>query len=305
MRRRAAVVATMVAAAAFPAAASADVFVEVPATFLGGPIWRPISIAPTAPATGLPSLAPPAGAGACAAGSECLISGPGAQAEAGTPIEPPTDEIDPPQAAGTDGTLMSLSSGSRPAVPAMPPSESDLAPAFGTLLSPRAADWLAWQRPVLAWQKAAGASYYNIQIFRGRRRVMNAWSTQTRVRVPDGVLRQGRSYVWVVWPGMGPRSDAKYGAVIGRSSFAITLRPRLVFRSSGDGVVAELRPHIPFATVRVYHPSSSAKAAQRIVVVDARGLVRLRVNRRAAERLGALLVDRGPAPPVGLRGPGR
>jgi hypothetical protein len=107
-----------------------------------------------------------------------------------------------------------------------------------------------------------------------------------------------------VWPGIGRRSAATYGPAVGRSSFAITLRPRLVFRTSGDGVVAELRPHIPFATLRLYRPSSLTKSPRKVVTVSARSLVRLPTTRAAAEGLGALLVDRGPTPPVGLRGPG-
>jgi hypothetical protein len=301
MRRRTAVAAALIAATALPGAASADVFVEVPAPFLGGPIWKPISIAPTPEPTGRPSFAPPPSADVCQPDAPgCVIVGGGAEGDGVVPGAPTPSVIDPPP-----DQVESLSRAPGPVAPAMAPSAEEAQAAFGRLLRPRAADWLAWQRPVLSWRAAPRAAYYNVQIFRGMRRVMNAWSTDRRLRVPEGVLRQGRSYVWVVWPGIGPRANATYGPAVGRSTFAITLRPRLVFRASRGGVVAELRPHIPFARVRLYRPSTSESSAPRIVTLNARSLVRLSTTRSAAESLGALLVDRGPTPPVGLRGPGR
>jgi hypothetical protein len=41
------------------------------------------------------------------------------------------------------------------------------------------------------------------------------------------------------------------------------------------------------------------------VTIDRRGRFVLPISTRAAERLRAVLLDRGPQPPVGLRGPGR
>jgi hypothetical protein len=301
MRPSTTVVAALIAVTALPGVASADVFVEVPAPFLGGPIWRPISIAPTPDPTGRPSFAPAPSAAVCQPDAPgCVVVGTGAEGEGVVPGAPTPSVIDPPP-----DQVESLSRAPGPVAPAMAPSDQEAQTAFGRLLRPRAADWLAWQRPVLSWRTAPRAEYYNVQIFRGSRRVMNAWSADRRLKVPEGVLRQGRSYVWVVWPGVGARSNATYGPALGRSSFAITLRPRLVFRASRGGVVAELRPHIPFARVRLYRPSTSANWALRIVTVNARSLVRLPSTRSSAEQLGALLVDRGPTPPVGLRGPGR
>lgn len=317
MRRRVAVAALLIAGTALPSAASADVFVDVPTPFLGGPIWKPVLVqaAPT-DAQGRPSLAPRSSADSCqfSAPGDCVVVGPGAEIEVvplpapgpagiGVPAEGGAEDDTPPE-GDTPGTQMSLARQPRAAVPAMPPTDGDLAVAFGGLLSPKAADWLPWQRPVLTWRKAAGAAYYNVQIFRGTRRVLNAWSTDRRLKVPEGVLRQGRSYVWVVWPGAGKKSAAKYGSAVGRSSFAITLRPRLVFQTSGSGVVGELRPHIPFATLRLYRPTPTAARSKRLVTVDRNSRLRLSISPTAAERLGAVLVDRGPAPPVGLRGPG-
>jgi hypothetical protein len=319
MRRAPLALAVVAAAvASLPAAAQADVYVEVPTPFLGGPIWTPLpAFAPDA--AGRPSPAPRASAGPCrdAPGGDCLVLGPDAEIEpvplpAPGPGGPGVDdgtgvEDDPvPDTDTPDDGLAEQARTPGATMPAVPPSDADLARAFGGLLSPAAADWLPWRRPALRWRARAGATYYNVQIFRGGRRVLNAWSAHARLRVPDGVLRQGRSYVWVVWPATGPRRAARYGVAVGRSTFAVTLRPRIVFRTpgTGRGAIGEVRPHIPFGTLRLRRPGALTARVPRTVTLDRRGRFALPISTRAAERLGALLAERGPNPPVGLRGPG-
>ena len=72
----------------------------------------------------------------------------------------------------------------------MPPT-ADLLQAYGGLRFPGPADWLPWQQPTLRWNATPGAGYYNVQVFRGQRRVLNAWSPDTRLRVPDGRAAPG------------------------------------------------------------------------------------------------------------------
>ena len=316
--RRAPFVLAAVALTALPAVAQADVYVQVPTPFLGGPIWTPLP-AVTPDVSGRPSLAPRPTADPCraAAVGDCVVLGPGAEVEvvplpAPGPAGPGVDDGGPgdddpaPDADTPPGAQEATATSPSPATPAMPPTGAELAQAFGGLVSPAAADWLAWQRPTLRWKGRAGSSYYNVQIFRGQRRVLNAWSSRTHLKVPEGVLRQGRSYVWVVWPAAGPRRAARYGTAIGRSSFAVTLRPRIVFHTPGGsrGSVAEVRPHIPFGTLRLRRPGTLSARVPRIVTLDARGRFVLPISTRVAERLGAVLTGRGPTPPVGLRGPG-
>ena len=120
-----------------------------------------------------------------------------------------------------------------------------------------------------------------------------------------GVLKQGRTYVWVVWPANGPRRQASFALPVGRSTFAVTLRPRIVFRIRGRRAVnAEVRPHIPFGTLRLRRPDGLRARVPSVVTISRRGRFNLPISKRAAERLGAGLLDRGPEPPVGLRGPG-
>jgi hypothetical protein len=314
--RRAPLVLAAVTAVALPCPALADVPVEVPTPFLGGPIWSPLP-AVTPDAAGRPSLAPRPTADPCrsAPAGDCVVVGPGAEVEA-VPLPAPgpagpgvddgggvEDPVTDP-AADPEGQTAAARTAAR-AMPAMPPT-ADLLQAYGGLRSPGPADWLPWQRPTLRWAARPGADYYNVQIFRGQRRVLNAWSSRTRLRVPDGVLRQGRSYVWVVWPASGPRRAARYGVAVGRSTFAVTLRPRIVFRrpGAGRGTAGEVRPHIPFGTLRLRRPGALSARVPRTVTLDARSRFVLPIPPRAAERLGARLTGRGPTPPVGLRGPG-
>lgn len=319
MRRRASLALVAVGLIA-PGQAVADVFVTVPTPFLGGPIWTPLPSASPA-AAGRPST-PPAPASETCRGSapgDCVVIGPEAETDdaplpspgpagVGTPgdgvgvEDDPAPEEDTP-GAGDEGGQEAQEV---PATPAVPPTPVDMTTAYGGLVHPAPAAWLAWQRPTLRWTARPGAAYYNVQIFRGQRRVLNAWTDRTRLKVPDGVLRQGRSYVWSIWPGTGPRPAARYDAPVGRSTFAVTLRPRIVFTTPGTrrGTVAEVRPHIPFAKLRLSRPGPLAARVPQVVTLDRRGRFTLPISSRSAERLGAVLTDRGPVPPVGLRGPG-
>lgn len=313
------VVAALVLAA--PAAASADVYIEVPLRFLGGPIGAPVPAVAApgpdgVPVDGMPSRSPRGVSDPCQgeAPSDCMVWGSDADFDVPLPsagpggpgvvIEdegaaPPDEE--PIDGDGDDPDAASFEAGRPRAVPAAAPADDELAAAHDRLIFPRAADWLPWQRPTLRWRPTSAARYYNVQVFRGGRRVLNGWPRRAALRVPRGVLRQGRTYVWVVWPGRGRREDASFGPPVGRSSFAVTLRPRIVFRSTGSGVRAEVRPHIPGGVLRLVRPPALRRSVPARVRIGPRGRFALAVPRAAAERIGARLVGRGYAPPIGLR----
>ncbi len=328
MRRPAVLLAVTAAGLALPAAAAADVDISVPVTFLGGPIGNPLpALTPDGveAGPGRPSRAA-GGAVPCMGGTggDCLVWGPLADVEpaplplpgpgglgiapddgVGVEGDPPPDQDTPEDPEAPDDGA--VENAVRPkAIPAIAPVPAELKQAFGGLVSPRASDWLAWQRTTLRWKAFPRATDYNVQIFRGQRRVLNAWSKDTRLRVPLGVLKQGRTYVWVVWPANGPRRAARFALPVGRSTFAVTLRPRIVFRTMGRRAVsAEVRPHIPFGTLRLRRPDALRGRVPSVVTINRRGRFDLPISKRAAERIGAVLADRGPEPPVGLRGPGR
>jgi hypothetical protein len=82
--------------------------------------------------------------------------------------------------------------------------------------------------PLLRWEKARGAHYYNVQLFRGRTKLLSAWPTRTQLQLRRSWRyrdrRHGLSrghYRWYVWPGLGSRADHRYGALIGHSNFSI------------------------------------------------------------------------------------
>jgi hypothetical protein len=79
--------------------------------------------------------------------------------------------------------------------------------------------------PRLSWLPVKGASYYNVQMIRGHR-VLSAWPVHANVRVPLRWKYRGHHYRlrhglyrWYVWPGFGGRARAKYGRMLGGSTF--------------------------------------------------------------------------------------
>jgi len=79
--------------------------------------------------------------------------------------------------------------------------------------------------PKLVW--IGDANFFNVQVFRGNRKVLSAWPTKSafllkktwkydkrRYRMSAGAYR------WYVWPAHGTRANPEYGALLGTSSFA-------------------------------------------------------------------------------------
>jgi hypothetical protein len=80
--------------------------------------------------------------------------------------------------------------------------------------------------PLLAWVPVRKATYYNVQLFRGTRKVLSAWPAKAHLRLRRTWVYHGRryrlkrgAYRWVAWPGFGPRSAQRYGRLIGSSTF--------------------------------------------------------------------------------------
>jgi hypothetical protein len=79
----------------------------------------------------------------------------------------------------------------------------------------------------LAWTPVPGASYYNVQLYRGGK-ILTEWPRRADFRLPTSWrysggrhrLSPGR-YRWYVWPGFGPLAKAHYGRVIGTGTFVV------------------------------------------------------------------------------------
>lgn len=87
-------------------------------------------------------------------------------------------------------------------------------------------------KPILRWESVRRASYYHVQLFHGRRRILAAWPATHQLRVPTAWKWHGRSYRlrpghyrWFVWAGFGPRSFARYGA-LGSAQFIVPPRSK-------------------------------------------------------------------------------
>ena len=83
--------------------------------------------------------------------------------------------------------------------------------------------------PLLRWTADGKADYYNVQLYRGNRKVLSAWPKRAGFQLASKWsyrghryrLRPGK-YRWYVWPGFGRRSAVRYGAAIGSSTFVVT-----------------------------------------------------------------------------------
>ena len=80
--------------------------------------------------------------------------------------------------------------------------------------------------PLLRWHQVDGARYYNLQLFRGRTKILSAWPAQPRFQLQSSWTFHGHryrltrgSYRWYAWPGFGPRAAGRYGRVVRRGTF--------------------------------------------------------------------------------------
>lgn len=82
--------------------------------------------------------------------------------------------------------------------------------------------------PLLRWTAVRRASYYNVQLYRGKHKVLSIWPGQASLQLTStwrfhGHRRRLRpgTYHWFVWPGYGRRSAAHYGHRVGTSTFVV------------------------------------------------------------------------------------
>ena len=85
-------------------------------------------------------------------------------------------------------------------------------------------------KPILRWNRVHGAQYYNVQLYRGTKRVFAAWPAKSQLGLPAGWRWNGKrqrlsagKYRWYVWAGFGARSFAHYQTV-GSAQFIVPRR---------------------------------------------------------------------------------
>jgi hypothetical protein len=82
--------------------------------------------------------------------------------------------------------------------------------------------------PLLLWDRVKRAGYYNVQLYRGSKKVLTRWPKRPRLqltqvwRYSNGRrrLRAGR-YTWYVFPGIGRRSKQRFGRLLDSSTFTV------------------------------------------------------------------------------------
>jgi hypothetical protein len=82
--------------------------------------------------------------------------------------------------------------------------------------------------PTFRWAGVRGAAFYNIQLWKNGEKILSRWPGKARQVLSRGWRYRGRRYslshgvyVWYVWPGFGPRTQARYGQLLGYASFRV------------------------------------------------------------------------------------
>jgi hypothetical protein len=85
--------------------------------------------------------------------------------------------------------------------------------------------------PLLVWKRVRHARYYNVQLLHGSTKILSSWPRKPRLqlerrwRFGHRVRRLVRGrYCWYVWPGLGTRSERRYGPRLGKSCFTVVRR---------------------------------------------------------------------------------
>ena len=100
-------------------------------------------------------------------------------------------------------------------------------PASALLLSPADGSTVhAEKAQLFRWRAIPNASWYNIQLWRGGRKVLTAWPRTPSFPLPATWKSRGHRfelgrgyYTWFVWPGFGPRAGGRYGDLAGHAQF--------------------------------------------------------------------------------------
>ena len=85
--------------------------------------------------------------------------------------------------------------------------------------------------PRLAWTEIRNADYYNIQVYRGSKKILSVWPRTTAYALRSDWRFQGRrfrltpgTYRVYVWPGFGAFAKQRYGRIVGNRTFVVRTR---------------------------------------------------------------------------------
>ena len=102
---------------------------------------------------------------------------------------------------------------------AVQPSGGILLPVGGAVLH---------KAPLVRWVPVAKARFYNVQLWRGKKKLLTTWPSETRFRLNDTWTFGGRKqhlqdgkYQVFVWPAFGTLATPRYGKLVGRTDFVV------------------------------------------------------------------------------------
>ena len=82
--------------------------------------------------------------------------------------------------------------------------------------------------PLIDWTYVKDASYFNVQVWRNGRKILSRWPIRTSLKMRSswtyGEKRFSFSsghYVVYAWPGFGSKAAARYGPLLGWTSFDV------------------------------------------------------------------------------------
>jgi hypothetical protein len=104
-----------------------------------------------------------------------------------------------------------------------------LKPAAG-ILSP-ANGAVVFRPPLVAWSRVAKARFYNLQLWRGRLKILTTWVRQPKLALKERWTSQGKRYSLTngpyrlyVWPAFGTTKNPRYGKMVGQVGFVVKRR---------------------------------------------------------------------------------
>jgi hypothetical protein len=83
--------------------------------------------------------------------------------------------------------------------------------------------------PVARWAVIPRATYYNVQLYRGERKILSLWPKAAKLPLKRSWTFQGvryrlapGAYQLFVWPGFGSFAQQRYGRIVGKGRFVVT-----------------------------------------------------------------------------------
>ena len=97
----------------------------------------------------------------------------------------------------------------------------------GPILTPRYGE-IVHSPPLVDWRPVRRATYYNMQLWRGGKKILSVWPVTSQYRLRSSWVFKGRRHVLsdgqvsvFVWAGFGPKAAVRYGPLYGRTVFRV------------------------------------------------------------------------------------